>query len=135
VQIAEDYDLIYIYIMKRAILLLLVIFGLTSTILSSCGGDKYQYEHTIKKGISKMEFITNLRGAYKEIYGEELYYQLKMLNRDDTYRIILEPDIGVIDFNFSNGQLISYAIVINKNKKLDWMFKIIKGVEAVKAEY
>lgn len=82
-----------------------------------------------------MEFITNLRGAYKEIYGEELYYQLKMLNRDDTYRIILEPDIGVIDFNFSNGQLVSYAIVINKNKKLDWMFKIIKGVEAVKAEF
>ncbi|WP_159729219.1 hypothetical protein [Sphingobacterium sp. 18053] len=122
--------------MKKAILLLLVVLGLTTTIFTSCEGDKdpYQYEYTIKKGNTKEEFITNLKGAYKEIYGKDFVYSLKMLNGDNTYRIISEPD-GVIDFNFSNGQLASYTLVRNDNKRLDWIFNIMKGVEAVKAEY
>ncbi|MDR2269379.1 MAG: hypothetical protein LBF27_00620 [Sphingobacterium sp.] len=124
--------------MKKAILLLLVVFGLASTILTSCKGDKdrYQYEHTIKKGIFKNELIGNLEGAYKDIYGKDFLYELEKFqeNKKETYRITVKPD-GVIDFHFESGKLSSYSLIRNDNKSLDWMFKIIKGVEATKAEY
>jgi len=138
VQIAEDYYLIYIYRMKKSLLLLLLMLGLTTTILTSCEGDKdpYQYEHTIKKGYSKEELIANLEGAYKEIYGKDFLYELEKIqnNKNEIYRISVKPD-GLIDFNFENGKLNNYLLIRNDNKRLDWMFNIIKGVEATKAEY
>lgn len=124
--------------MKKAILLLLVVLGLTTTIFTSCEGDKdpYQYEHTIKKGIFKDELISNLQGAYKEIYGKDFLYELEKFqeNKNETYRISVKPD-GVIDFHFESGKLSNYSLIRNDNKRLDWIFNIMKGVDAVKAEY